>query len=258
MELNQVLLRATAQITAAYASSHSITRDELVEVIEVVGTALTEGTEPATDQRPGSRKSVKPRGVAVAPQNMRRGFPAQVDARTNGSQLGADSQDESTRFPQVSERPAAPVGIRRRRNEQPIVVTDDWPRMIPVTEQETRIVEAFLGDKLDEILGAAPTTSVGVPAIPEKVAVPSSPNSVMENPLKAAASSKPKASRSKSPRRSAEDKLTVVAGGPPLTEQEAAKAEERVNAVVMQLARLLGRQMAREVAKEQISQPDEF
>jgi len=31
-----------------------------------------------------------------------------------------------------------------------------------------------------------------------------------------------------------------------------------MNAVVMQLARLLGRQMAREVAKEQISQPEEF
>jgi hypothetical protein len=189
---------------------------------------------------------------------MRRGFPSLVDAATNGSQLGAGSQDETTRVMQASERLAVPVGIRRRRNEQPIVVTDDWPGMIPVTEQEVRIVEGFLGDKLDEILGAAPTISVGVPAIPEKVAMPSPPNSVMENPLKAAAFPKPKASRSKSPRRSAEDKFTVVAGGPPLTEQEAAKAEERVNAVVMQLARLLGRQMAREVAKEQISQPDEF
>lgn len=257
MELNQVLLRATAHITAAYVSSHSITRDELAEVIEVVGKALSEGTEPANDQRPGSRRSVKPRGVAVAPQNMRRGFPAQVDATTNGSQLGAGSQDETTRFPQASERPAAPAGIRRR-NEQPIVVTDDWPGMIPVTDQEVRIVEAFLGDKLDEIFGAAPAMSVGVPAIPEKVASPSSSNSIVEKPLKAAASSKPKASRSKSPRRSAEDKLTLVSGGPPLTEQEAVKAEERVNAVVMQLARLLGRQMAREVAKEQISQPDEF
>jgi len=60
--------------------------------------------------------------------------------------------------------------------------------------------------------------------------------------------------------RSTEDKLTVVAGGPLLPEQEAANAEERVNAVVMQLARLLGRQMAREVTKEQrvVSEPDEF
>lgn len=258
MEVNQVLLRATAHITAAYASNHSITRDELAEVIEVVGKALTEGTEPATDQRPGSTRAVKPRRVAVAPQNMRRGFPSLVDAATNDSQLGAGSQDETTQVMQASERLAVPVGIRRRRNEQPIVVTDDWPGMIPVTEQEARIVEAFLGDRMDEILGAAPPINVGVPAVPDKGAAPSSSNSVAEKPLKAAALPKSKASTSKSPRRPAEDKLTVVAGGPPLTEQEAAKAEERVNAVVMQLAGLLGRQMAREVAKEQISQPDEF
>lgn len=257
MELNQVLLRATAHIAAAYASSHSITRDELTEVIEVVGRALTEGTKPAADQRPGSGRSVKPRRVATAPQNIRRGLPAQ-DAGTNGSQPSAGH--ETARVQRAPERPAAPAGIRRRRNEQPIVVTDDWPGMIPVTDQEVRIVEAFLGEKLDEIFDAAPTISVGIPAPPEKVAVPRSSNSIVEKPLKAAASSKPKVSRSRSPRRSAEDKLTLVAGGPPLTEEEALKAQERVDAVVMQLARLLGRQMAREVAMNQsaIRKPDEL
>jgi len=131
MELNQVLLKATAAIAAAYASSHSISRDELAEVIEVVGKALTEGTEPATDQPPRSRRSLKPRWAAVVPMNRQGNFAAQVDAAANGSQLGAGSQDETTSVQQASVRPVAPAGIRRRRNEQPIVVTDDWPGMIP-------------------------------------------------------------------------------------------------------------------------------
>jgi len=34
-----------------------------------------------------------------------------------------------------------------------IRVTDDWPEIVPISEQETRIIEAHFADLLDELLG---------------------------------------------------------------------------------------------------------
>ncbi|MDE2464879.1 MAG: hypothetical protein KGO02_14325 [Alphaproteobacteria bacterium] len=44
----------------------------------------------------------------------------------------------------------------RKRDDPPIKVTDDWPAMVPTTEAELRVMEAHLGDVLDEIFGPLP------------------------------------------------------------------------------------------------------
>jgi len=63
--------------------------------------------------------------------------------------------------------PARPAPVRRSRarprpkparpaENQPIRVIDDWPALIPITEAEIRVVEAHLGDVLDELFGPLP------------------------------------------------------------------------------------------------------
>ncbi|MBS0222350.1 MAG: hypothetical protein JSR91_16580 [Proteobacteria bacterium] len=42
---------------------------------------------------------------------------------------------------------------RISRHDAPITVTDDWPEKVPITEAELRVVEAYLGDVLDELFG---------------------------------------------------------------------------------------------------------
>ena len=37
-----------------------------------------------------------------------------------------------------------------------VVETGDWPKVLPVTEQELRVVETMMADVLDEILGTLP------------------------------------------------------------------------------------------------------
>ena len=51
--------------------------------------------------------------------------------------------------------PVAPSG-KRRRAEKRIHITDDWPEVVPITEAEVRIVEAYFGDVLDELFGPLP------------------------------------------------------------------------------------------------------
>lgn len=45
---------------------------------------------------------------------------------------------------------------RRRRADAPIKVTDDWPDVVPTTDHEARIIEAFFADVLDELFGPLP------------------------------------------------------------------------------------------------------
>ena len=40
--------------------------------------------------------------------------------------------------------------------EPSITVTDNWPIMVPVTDHEVRIIEAFFADVLDELFGTIP------------------------------------------------------------------------------------------------------
>jgi hypothetical protein len=46
--------------------------------------------------------------------------------------------------------------LPKRKPSAPIVIADDWPEMVPITEQEVRIIEAYLGKVLDELLDPLP------------------------------------------------------------------------------------------------------
>lgn len=45
---------------------------------------------------------------------------------------------------------------RRRGDDTPIKVTDDWSGAPPITDEEVRVIEAFFGDLLDELFGSIP------------------------------------------------------------------------------------------------------
>ena len=51
--------------------------------------------------------------------------------------------------------PVTPSG-KRRRAEKRITITDDWPEIVPITEAEVRIIEAYFGDVFDELFGPLP------------------------------------------------------------------------------------------------------
>ena len=50
----------------------------------------------------------------------------------------------------------SPKRRSRRREDEQVSVTDDWPEVVPVTEAEVRIIEAYFGDILDELFGPLP------------------------------------------------------------------------------------------------------
>ena len=52
-------------------------------------------------------------------------------------------------------RPVEPSG-KRRCVQKRITITDDWPEVVPVTEAEVRIIEAYFGDVLDALFGPLP------------------------------------------------------------------------------------------------------
>lgn len=54
------------------------------------------------------------------------------------------------------ESPPRVIRRRRRGDDTPIKVTDDWPGMAPITNEEVRVIEAFFGDLLDELFGSIP------------------------------------------------------------------------------------------------------
>ncbi len=50
----------------------------------------------------------------------------------------------------------SPEKRTHRREDEQVSVTDDWPEIVPVTEAEVRIIEAYFGDILDELFGPLP------------------------------------------------------------------------------------------------------
>jgi hypothetical protein len=49
--------------------------------------------------------------------------------------------------------PARPDRRREKRASVTLVVTDDWPKDVPVTEAEIDVFEAWFGDLFDELFG---------------------------------------------------------------------------------------------------------
>ncbi len=58
--------------------------------------------------------------------------------------------------PASQDAAAGSIRRRRRRSDGPIKVSDDWPDLVPVTDHEARIIEAFFADVLDELFGPLP------------------------------------------------------------------------------------------------------
>lgn len=46
--------------------------------------------------------------------------------------------------------------MREAPLDAPIRVSDDMPDLVPVTDQEVRVIEAFFADVLDELFGPIP------------------------------------------------------------------------------------------------------
>jgi hypothetical protein len=49
--------------------------------------------------------------------------------------------------------PARPARRRAKRDSITWMVTDDWPKDVPVTEAEADVFEAWFGDLFDELFG---------------------------------------------------------------------------------------------------------
>jgi|FLYL01.1.fsa_nt_gi hypothetical protein len=56
--------------------------------------------------------------------------------------LYAYFQTPATRSPRPSLRESAPI-----------IVTDDWPEVAPITEAELRVIEGHFAEELDDIFG---------------------------------------------------------------------------------------------------------
>jgi hypothetical protein len=56
-------------------------------------------------------------------------------------------------IPSIARMRASP---QARRAPEPIVVTDDWPDQVPITDTELRIIEGHLADELDALFGPLP------------------------------------------------------------------------------------------------------
>ncbi len=49
--------------------------------------------------------------------------------------------------------PAPRAGRSPAWLEKPIVVADDWPEVVPITDAELRVMESHFAEELDEIFG---------------------------------------------------------------------------------------------------------
>jgi hypothetical protein len=64
-----------------------------------------------------------------------------------------DLDDLHDYIPSIVQMRASP---RERPVPEPIVVTDDWPDQVPITDTELRIIEGHLADELDALFGPLP------------------------------------------------------------------------------------------------------
>ena len=47
-------------------------------------------------------------------------------------------------------------GRRPPTDDGPVIVSDDWPARIPITDDELRVIEGYLRRELDELFGPLP------------------------------------------------------------------------------------------------------
>jgi hypothetical protein len=56
-------------------------------------------------------------------------------------------------MPEDADRREQPGSARPKAQDPELAVMDDWPEIVPVTEAELRVFEAYFGGFLDEIFG---------------------------------------------------------------------------------------------------------
>ncbi len=52
--------------------------------------------------------------------------------------------------------PIPRIARRGSRDEGPVVVSDDWPAMVPITDAELRVLESHFAKELDALFGPLP------------------------------------------------------------------------------------------------------
>jgi len=56
-------------------------------------------------------------------------------------------------MPEDADRGEQPGSAHPEAHDPELIVMDDWPEIVPVTEAELRVFEAYFGAFLDEIFG---------------------------------------------------------------------------------------------------------
>jgi hypothetical protein len=56
-------------------------------------------------------------------------------------------------MPEDADRREQPGSARPQAHDPELIIIDDWPEIVPVTEAELRVFEAYFGGFLDEIFG---------------------------------------------------------------------------------------------------------
>ncbi|WP_186002821.1 hypothetical protein [Mycobacterium sp. KBS0706] len=56
-------------------------------------------------------------------------------------------------MPEDADRREQPGSAHPQAQDPELIVIDDWPEIVPVTEAELRVFEAYFGGFLDEIFG---------------------------------------------------------------------------------------------------------
>ena len=56
-------------------------------------------------------------------------------------------------MPEDADRREQPGSAHLQAQDPELIVIDDWPEIVPVTEAELRVFEAYFGGFLDEIFG---------------------------------------------------------------------------------------------------------
>ncbi len=56
-------------------------------------------------------------------------------------------------MPEDADRRGQPGPDHSEAYDSELIVMDDWPEIVPVTEAELRVFEAYFGGFLDEIFG---------------------------------------------------------------------------------------------------------
>ncbi|MGV7120492.1 hypothetical protein [Sphingopyxis sp. 550A] len=68
----------------------------------------------------------------------------------------SESLDDLHDYMRVPPQRRLPTRAHAVEDNGPIVVTDDWPEQVPISDAELRVIEGHLRKELDALLGPLP------------------------------------------------------------------------------------------------------